>query len=554
MPIDNRTPNLNLPLPHVDNLMSEDVQRLRDSLVTLDTQVASKLPASTFETHAGEANPHGTTADDVGALPNDREISASLLPQIPSGKLPIASGAAAGAVKVGSGLTISEDGTLSNGGSQASFTEVVLTPTSSGQTAFTVPGGYTPGFIKVSVNGVELNGGGDDYIATNGSTITLTAGINPADSLKVTRFTQFSVATHVLKTGDAMSGPLTLHGAPTADLHAATKKYADDIGKTIPQIVVLTSGTSWTAPEGYTKAIATIVPGGGGGGGGGAGGGGGGGGGGTYGGSSGGGGGGGASGCRGAGGASGVVVKTPPQTITPGASYSYTIGSGGTPGAAGSTGGVGGIYNGTEAGTGSTGGSGGVGGLSSIFGYSAVGGPGGPGGPGGGGGRNGANLGNAPVNGTPGISGGGGGGGGSSYGGGSSGTQGAPGAVIAGTAATGAGISNSTPQMAFAGKSSDTPPSNTAGASGANAAGYSPGSGGAGAPAQSGTRAAGALSFLPGYGGGGGGSLTSGAGGNGGAGVASSGGIPGSAGSPANAVTGAGEPGQPGCIILELYK
>jgi hypothetical protein len=35
-------------------------------------------------------------------------------------------------------------------------------------------------------------------------------------------------ALHVLKSGDTMLGPLTLPGAPTMDLHAATKKYVDD--------------------------------------------------------------------------------------------------------------------------------------------------------------------------------------------------------------------------------------------------------------------------------------------------------------------------------------
>lgn len=32
----------------------------------------------------------------------------------------------------------------------------------------------------------------------------------------------------VLKAGDTMTGPLVLSGAPTINLHAATKKYVDD--------------------------------------------------------------------------------------------------------------------------------------------------------------------------------------------------------------------------------------------------------------------------------------------------------------------------------------
>src|SRR3990167_7950133 len=38
-----------------------------------------------------------------------------------------------------------------------------------------------------------------------------------------------TISTHVLKAGDTMTGYLTLSGAPTVDLHAATKKYVDDI-------------------------------------------------------------------------------------------------------------------------------------------------------------------------------------------------------------------------------------------------------------------------------------------------------------------------------------
>lgn len=39
---------------------------------------------------------------------------------------------------------------------------------------------------------------------------------------------QAAIGTLVKKAGDTMTGALTLSGAPTANLHAATKKYADD--------------------------------------------------------------------------------------------------------------------------------------------------------------------------------------------------------------------------------------------------------------------------------------------------------------------------------------
>jgi hypothetical protein len=41
---------------------------------------------------------------------------------------------------------------------------------------------------------------------------------------------QSAVDTRVARTGDVMTGALTLSGAPTADLHAATRRYVDEVG------------------------------------------------------------------------------------------------------------------------------------------------------------------------------------------------------------------------------------------------------------------------------------------------------------------------------------
>lgn len=53
------------------------------------------------------------------------------------------------------------------------------------------------------------------------------------------------------KAGGTMTGALTLHGAPTANLHAATKKYVDD---NIP-----TKVSDLTNDEGYTTNVGTIT-------------------------------------------------------------------------------------------------------------------------------------------------------------------------------------------------------------------------------------------------------------------------------------------------------
>jgi hypothetical protein len=62
-----------------------------------------------------------------------------------------------------------------------------------GQTAFTVTQGYQVGDIDVYLNGIRLLEG-DDYTATNGSTIFLNSGANLGDSLSVIAYTQFNVS------------------------------------------------------------------------------------------------------------------------------------------------------------------------------------------------------------------------------------------------------------------------------------------------------------------------------------------------------------------------
>lgn len=67
---------------------------------------------------------------------------------------------------------------------------------------------------------------GYDYVAT----LSKNVGIDP-DTKAILIKSQVTGAppeTYVLKAGDTMTGLLTLSGAPTVDLHAATKKYVDD--------------------------------------------------------------------------------------------------------------------------------------------------------------------------------------------------------------------------------------------------------------------------------------------------------------------------------------
>ena len=120
------------------------------------------------------------------------------------------------------------------------FNKYYFTATSN-QTAFTGTDdeGETftcsPDYVIVTLNGITLDAV-DDYTATS-STITLTTGATAGDELNVYAFAPFTIADvytqaqsdsyFVAKAGSTMTGALTLSGAPTSSLHAATKDYVD---------------------------------------------------------------------------------------------------------------------------------------------------------------------------------------------------------------------------------------------------------------------------------------------------------------------------------------
>ena len=60
--------------------------------------------------------------------------------------------------------------------------------------------------------------------------------------------------TVLYSTGDTMTGPLTLPGDPTEDLHAATKKYVDEHAGGGATILTAAIGTSWTDNDDGTKS------------------------------------------------------------------------------------------------------------------------------------------------------------------------------------------------------------------------------------------------------------------------------------------------------------
>ncbi len=85
--IDNRTPALDLPLPHPDNDLEQDVPRLRAALCALDTIVAAKANGADIQAALaaliGLAPPAlDTLAELAAALGNDPNFATTILEEL----------------------------------------------------------------------------------------------------------------------------------------------------------------------------------------------------------------------------------------------------------------------------------------------------------------------------------------------------------------------------------------------------------------------------------------------------------------------------------------
>jgi len=86
-------------------------------------------------------------------------------------------------------------------------TLTTITATSN-QTLFTASGGYTVGYVDVYQNGIKLVGGGDDFTATNGTSITLTQGASTGDVVEIVAY---QLATVVSTAGAKASGGILVN-------------------------------------------------------------------------------------------------------------------------------------------------------------------------------------------------------------------------------------------------------------------------------------------------------------------------------------------------------
>jgi hypothetical protein len=152
---------------------------------------------------------------------------------------------------------------------------------------------YIQANIIVTLNGVFLEGGGTDYTATDGISITLTSAASAGDDLNIVSFKSFTVADVYTKT-------------------QSDSRYIADIEITKTVLTTGTAATYTTPTDAVAIEVEVLGAGGGGGGVDGQ--------------------GSGKAGCASAGGAGGYSQKT---IMNPASSYTYTIGAGGAGAAAG---------------------------------------------------------------------------------------------------------------------------------------------------------------------------------------------------------------------------
>lgn len=135
------------------------------------------------------------------------------------------------------------------------------------KTVFSPTGGYTVGYVDVYLNGVRLTEG-DDFTATNGTTVTLQFNPLISDTVDIVSYGTVEMANAVRREGDTLTGTLNTQAlVPTAnvtyDIGTSTMRYRDLYlsGNTIyvGDAVLNANGTSFSVANStggvYTSAL-----------------------------------------------------------------------------------------------------------------------------------------------------------------------------------------------------------------------------------------------------------------------------------------------------------
>lgn len=120
-----------------------------------------------------------------------------------------------------------------------------------GQTSFSVNGGYDPGQVDVYLNGIKLTQG-VDFTASTGTVVVLTEPAVLSDEVQIVAYGSFIVADAVRKSGDSMTGDLTVTGTVSATTISGNIDAGNLVSGTVPTArlpgeSLLTLGTAVTA-------------------------------------------------------------------------------------------------------------------------------------------------------------------------------------------------------------------------------------------------------------------------------------------------------------------
>tara|TARA_B100000424_G_scaffold168439_1_gene129585 strand:- start:3 stop:2042 length:2040 start_codon:yes stop_codon:yes gene_type:complete len=199
----NTVAGLNTEITNLDNIktditgvnnISADVTAVKNNETNINTVAGLNTEIGLLGTSGTVAsiNNVSTNLSDINSFENSYKISASAPTGVAEGTLWFDT--ANDIMKVYDGSAFQNAGSSVNGTSQRNkFTATA------NQTAFTgndddgVALAYDPNFLDVYLNGVRIING-SDYTATDGSTITLTAGASVGDILSVVSFGTFNIA------------------------------------------------------------------------------------------------------------------------------------------------------------------------------------------------------------------------------------------------------------------------------------------------------------------------------------------------------------------------
>jgi prefoldin subunit 5 len=189
------------------NEATSEIDTVANSIANVDTVGTNITNVNTVATNISNVNTVGTNISSVNDFAARYRVSATE-PTTSLDEGDLWFDTAADVMKVYGGGGWANAGSSVNGTS-ARFKYIAT----SGQTTFTgadangVTLAYDAGYIDVYLNGVHLDP--SDYTATSGSSVILASGAALNDELYIVAFGTFSVATHVTKSGDSMTGNLS---------------------------------------------------------------------------------------------------------------------------------------------------------------------------------------------------------------------------------------------------------------------------------------------------------------------------------------------------------